>query len=574
MAPCQGRVVEIECQLQGIALGRTERNKSLAADRAVTRPGGELGHFQPVIGECTPDPHIGQSRAIAVIFIDQIVGADDTRQNRRLDPARKIGCHPDRTPQILIRKRGKREQGTGGTIVAETTRQRCREQSPCPGSGSRWKRPQIDMHPSDCSAPAPEYHPGIAAIGQKPPDEMHVDRLRNRCDAGPGEIVNLQPGVRFREGAGGALLKIKAAGRDAAQPQARHHRIDKGEIDVLQSALDIQTAAVIAGKLYAALGQINGCGQQCIFVAFGYDPCRPTGLERHPIGTAIKRNPPELRIENGIGGKAERHLVAALGHDLRGALSAPIINLRPRSGNLQFPHLQALDLDIGNNLRLVVQSDVRINDRPFERKARRSRQSRIASRCSDNCPLLPAERAQSHLSIHPGTARRQLPCKRSGSRLPDASGQSHPGELGPRFHLDSQGSAVGENIDIRVKGPVIAVPIRNYRIARDIASYRRGDIAGPNSHTGPRRRDSGNRPRHGSPDPDTQRAILVGHALGRKIDPAGGRIASAALSQAERGCGNIQSIYPRDAIAAIGYVCHDQAVAAEEFAHAIVEDPA
>ena len=255
-------------------------------------------------------------------------------------------------------------------------------------------------------------------------------------------------------------------------------------------------------------------------------------------------------------------------------MSAPIINLRPRSGNLQFPHLQALDLDIGNNLRLVVQNDVRINDRPFEGKARRSRQSRIASRCSDNCPLLPAERAQSHFSIHPGTARRQLPCKGSVSRLPDTPGQSDPGELGPRFHLDGQGSATGQNIDIGVKGPVIAVAIRNHRIAPGITSYRRGDIAGPYSHTGPRRRDSGNRPRHGTADPDTERAILVGHALGRKIDPAGGRIAAAALCQAEGGCGNIQALDPSDAIAVIGYVGHDQAVAAEEFAHPIVEYPA
>ena len=102
------------------------------------------------------------------------------------------------------------------------------------------------MHPADSSTPAPENRTSIAAISEQPSDKVQIHRLRYRRQTGAREIVDPQARVRFRKCAGRALGKIEATRRCSPEAKTGYHRVDERQIHVVQPALNIEAAPVIA----------------------------------------------------------------------------------------------------------------------------------------------------------------------------------------------------------------------------------------------------------------------------------------------------------------------------------------
>ena len=215
-------------------------------------------------------------------------------------------------------------------------------------------------------------------------------------------------------------------------------------------------------------------------------------------------------------------------------------------------HFQALDLDIGDDLRLVVKNDIRIDDRPLDREAGGTGQQGVDGGRVDDRALLATESAEDHIALYPGTTGGQLPGKGTGPGLPDPSGQTDAGKPGSLVHVNGQRSATRKNIDIGVKLSVIAIAVSDYGITLCIAPDGRNNIVHAYAKARARSGYCGNRTGNAAADFYANRAILVGDALGCETDPARRRIAATALGQPERWSGDVQAADPGDAVSVIG----------------------
>ena len=354
--------VEIKVQLNREAFGGAEIDNALAADRPVACLCAQLGHVQLVVGKQTADAQIGQPRAIDIIFVNQVIGADNTGQLGRLETARKIRRNADISGQALIRQSRQRKQRICRTIIAHATRQGRSKQPFGPTGRTGRQRCQVNLDAPHSGTSPPDDRARIAAIGQQSPDQTDVNRLRTRPKICADEAADVQPCIRARKSRQGCLRPINASGDRSTQAGNGKERIQSGYVDLVQPRLERHRLAIATGQPDRTLRQFDGARQNVIAAAARNDADGTSGCEIDTVRPALGSDAPKLRGEICIGGDAEGHFASALRQYLRRPSSIAIVYLCPGGGNRHVVPYGVFHLNIRDNLRAVIQNDVGFDD--------------------------------------------------------------------------------------------------------------------------------------------------------------------------------------------------------------------
>ena len=250
-------VVETEPDVDREAGGRGEADAAAAARPCRRRRGRvswAISSREPVKRPSSGE--VGDPRAVGLVDVGEVVGADHAGELRVLDPAGEVGGDADRAGELLAGRfrrsdRARRPGRCSGCRRRAARRAGAFVQVPAPapsGWSRAWIRPMTAPPRRITAASWPPSGRKLPARAMSTGAERTAIPVRVK-------LAMLSRASARGKAAAAGLGEIEAAGGLAAEAEAGREGVEDRQVEAVEPRLDDQAVAIAAGEPDAALRQ-------------------------------------------------------------------------------------------------------------------------------------------------------------------------------------------------------------------------------------------------------------------------------------------------------------------------------